>query len=1278
MHLYRGVSALSEFRQQKLLERLRAVSPKVTAIEAEYVHFADTESALSDTEDKHLAQLSDYGTTFTGSRRGGLYLVTPRPGTISPWSSKATDIVHNSGLNKVKRMERAIAYYIVGAPPKNRAVATILYDRMTEAVMYDLKDAGTLFIDSRPGPLNTISLKDNAEATLQTANRRLGLALSDDEIAYLADAYKNLKRDPTDVELMMFAQVNSEHCRHKIFNAEWIIDGKRQPKSLFAMIKNTYEKYSKDILSAYSDNAAVLRGPSVALFSPDAGGIYHYNKEPAHSVIKVETHNHPTAIAPFAGAATGIGGEIRDEAATGRGARTKMGLSGFSVSHLHLPSSPQPWEGNYGRPSRIASSLDIMLDAPIGGASFANEFGRPNLTGYFRTYEQADGDQVWGYHKPIMLAGGLGNIRDDHVKKQQLPPGSLIIQLGGPAMLIGLGGGAASSMQAGASDEELDFASVQRGNGEIERRAQEVIDYCTALGADNPILTIHDVGAGGLSNAAPELVHDCDRGAIIELRDIPCAEPGLSPLEIWCNEAQERYVLGISPDNLARWQAICERERCPFKVIGTVTAEKQLVLTDRLQNSRPIDLPMEVLFGKPPKLVRSFNSTSYQDSTPAKFDQITLTEAVERVLKLPAVGSKKFLITIGDRTVGGLVVRDQMVGPWQVPVSDVAVSATSFKSNHGEAMAIGERTPLAVTNAPAAARMAVAEAITNLAAADFDRLSDIKLSANWMAATGYKHEDEKLYESVKAIGETFCPELGLTIPVGKDSLSMRTTWQEKGISKSVAAPVSLIVSGFGPVADVARTLTPELIQKGKTALIFIDLSGGHQRLGGSALMQVYNQTGQATPDAATEPLKQFFRSLNTLKKEETVLAYHDRSDGGLLVTLLEMAFASRCGLDIDVSHLDGNTYEKLFNEELGAVLQVKAAGVKRALSLLGPRAFVVGHPQTGQTISITDGAVHYRQSREQLEAWWSNTSYHMQRLRDNPVAADQEFALISDGGNPGLSARITFSLGTKTYRQKPKVAILREQGVNGQREMAAAFEQAGFTCVDMPLRDLINGRQQLDNMTGLAVCGGFSYGDVLGAGEGWAKSILFHEDLRTMFSQFFARPDTFSFGVCNGCQMLAALKTLIPGADHWPSFLANASAQYEAREVLIKIINSPSIMFQGMTGSQLPVPVAHGEGRAVFASNKDLKTATENHLIVAQYVDNYGQVTEGYPANPNGSPKGITALTTVDGRATIMMPHPERAFLSRQLSWHPSEWGTDSPWTQLFLNARAWVATQSK
>jgi phosphoribosylformylglycinamidine synthase len=1279
--VYKGIAALSDFRRSKLLRQLQKNDKNIIALDAEYIHFVDIKAKLSVKEQALLNKLLIYGQPFSGGSENELFLVIPRIGTISPWSSKATDIAKNSGLAKVKRIERGVAYYIKSKKSKlDRTMVTfLLHDRMTESVLKNIKDASKLFADSEPKHLLSFDILKSGRAALIAANEDIGLALADDEIDYLHRAYKKLSRNPTDVELMMFAQVNSEHCRHKIFNADWIVNGKKQPKSLFKMIKNTYEKNNEGILSAYSDNAAVLKGKAGGRFFAEAStGEYSYHSELVHSVIKAETHNHPTAIAPFPGAATGVGGEIRDEGATGRGAKPKMGLAGYSVSNLNIPGSIQPWEKSYGKPKRIVSALDIMLEAPIGAAAFANEYGRPNLTGYFRTYENDFNNLVWGYHKPIMVAGGLGNIRSDHVKKQKMPEGSQLITLGGPAMLIGLGGGAASSVQSGTSSEDLDFASVQRANAEIERRVQEVIDACWALGKDNPIITIHDVGAGGLSNAFPELVHDSDLGAVFQLRAIPSAENGLSPLEIWCNEAQERYVLGISKENLKKFAEICERERCPFAVVGETTKKPQLVLNDELFSNQPVNLPMSTLFGKPPKMTRDYRGIE-KIITDLNFKSLDINDAVKRILHLPSVGSKKFLITIGDRNIGGLVVRDQMVGPWQVPVSDVAVTASTFDSNYGEAMAMGERTPLALINAPASARIAIGEAVTNIAAADINKLSDIKLSANWMAAAGFKNEDQDLFEAVKAIGEEFCPKLGLTIPVGKDSLSMRTIWEENGDQKSVTAPLSLIISAFSPVGSVLKTLTPQLDISLETSLILVDLGKNQNRLGGSALAQVYNKVGGKVPDIEPILLAKFFKTLNRLKSSGKILAYHDRSDGGLLTTLFEMAFASRCGLDVDLGNIFGSAYEKLFNEELGVVIQVRKTDEKEVLEIInktmGKNAYTIGHPHKKQIVTIKENKkIIYENTRAQLETWWSDTSYQIQKLRDNPLCATQEYSVIEDDNEPGISPVLKYSVITNKYNNKPKVAIFREQGVNGHIEMAAAFDMAGFTAIDVHLNDLISGGPSLDDFVGLVACGGFSYGDVLGAGEGWAKSILFSPNLKAQFRKFFEQPNTFSLGVCNGCQMLSSLKELIPGTEFWPRFVKNNSDQFEARLVTVQINESPSIFFKDMAGSYLPIPVAHGEGQTKFSRIVDMRQALRENQIPMQYVDNRHKITDDYPFNPSGSVLGITALTTPDGRATIMMPHPERAFMARQLSWHPDEWKENSPWFRIFQNARDWAA----
>ncbi len=1264
MQTFRGGSALTDFQERSLLARLKKIDPGINRVSAEYVHLVDSPKLMMPQEEQLKALLS-YGEPFSGKRSGSTIIVIPRPGTISPWSSKATDIARNSGLDKVKRIERAEAYYVHGLKSKHRSeVVSLLYDRMTQSVLTSLDSAKILFKQHLPQSYQEIDVLNGGKDELLKADRALGLALAAEEIDYLVDTYAELGRNPTDVELMMFGVVNSEHCRHKIFNADWVIDGEAQPKSLFKMIKNTYERSGDDVLSAYHDNAAVLAGAVSDRYFPDPGSnIYRKHTETMPIVIKVETHNHPTAIAPFPGAATGAGGEIRDESATGRGARSKMGMNGFTVSNLNLPGAKRPWEKPYGKPSRIVSPLEIIVDGPLGGAAYANEFGRVNLAGYFRTYEQKFGDQIWGYHKPLMIAGGVGNIREQHIKKKKLKAGDKLIMLGGPAMLIGLGGGSASSMQTGTSEEDLDFASVQRANAEIQRRAQEVINACWALGAKNPIASIHDVGAGGLSNAFPELVHDAGLGARFKLRDIPNAEPGLSPMGIWCSEAQERYVIGIKASDVAAFEKLCMRERCPFAVVGETTQNEQLIVADVKFKNKPVDIPMELLFGKPPKMTRTVARES-KGLPGLDVKDISINEAVERVLQLPAVASKKFLITIGDRSVGGLTVRDQMVGPWQVPVADVAVTASSFESKTGEALSLGERSPLALIDSPASARMAIGEAVTNIAAASIKRLRDVKLSANWMAAAGFGQEDEKLYDTVKAVGEDFCPALGLTIPVGKDSLSMRTVWEDKGKQKSVTSPLSLIITAFAPVNDVERTLTPQLAADEETRLIFVDLGQGKNRLGGSALAQVYNQVGNESPDVDHTLLKHFFTTTQKLNKEGKLLSYHDRSDGGLLATLVEMAFASRCGLDIDLSKLPGDNLSKLFNEELGVVVQVRKQDVASVRKLFGKYTYDIGAPTKSQQINFK---AIYKNSRTELEKFWADTSYRIQTLRDNAKLAKQELELIADDKDPGLTPTIVFKTSTEQYAKRPRVAIFREQGVNGQTEMAYAFDKAGFTAVDVHLNDLMSGTASLDDFVGLAACGGFSYGDVLGAGEGWAKSILFNKKLRTQFKEFFERPDTFSLGVCNGCQMLSALKEIIPGAESWPRFLQNESARFEARLVSVQVNATPSIFFKGMEGSMIPIPVAHGEGRAVFGGN------TDKDLVALQYVDNYGKTTTKYPFNPNGSAKGMTGFTTPDGRATIMMPHPERAFLTNQLSWHPKDWGKNGPWLKMFQNARDWV-----
>lgn len=1272
MLTYKGVSALPLFRKQQLLKQLKIIQPSIKNISAEYMHFVDSTENLNPKDNKRLKQLLDYGEKFKDPRTKHSIIIIPKIGTISPWSSKATDIARNSELNSVMRIERGTIYYLeTDQPPQMHSIANLLYDRMTEDVLYDSSKTGDLFTAHKPKKYQEIDIISGGIVALENINKSLGLALSSDEIGYLFESYSNLNRNPTDVELMMFSVVNSEHCRHKIFNANWVVNGKKQSKSLFKKIKNTYEKNNEGILSAYSDNAAVLKGPQSQKFYPDPKtGTYANHSEKAHIVAKVETHNHPTAVSPTPGAATGIGGEIRDEAATGRGARTKMGLAGFTVSNLNIPGNQQPWEKYYGKPERIVSALDIMVEAPIGGAAFSNEFGRPNLAGYFRTFEQENDNEIWGYHKPIMIAGGTGNIRDDHVIKHSLAEDDLLIILGGPSMLIGLGGGTSSSMQAGESEESLDFSSVQRSNAEMERRAQEVINTCTALGDKNPIITIHDVGAGGVSNALPELVHDSNLGAKFELRKIPSAEPGMSPMEIWCNEAQERYVLGLNKKDLKLFKSICERERCPFAEVGVATNRQQLVLKDRQFNNTPIDIPMSLLFGKPPKMTRKFKSSIVKTS-PLSTDTIPVEEAAQRVLQMPSVGSKKFLITIGDRSVGGLTIRDQMVGPWQVPVADVAVTASSFGSKTGEAMAVGERTPLALINGPASARMAVGEAITNIAAAPINKISDVKLSANWMAAAGYGNQDEKLYEAVSAIGEDFCPGLGVTIPVGKDSLSMRTTWLENQSEKSVSSPLSLIVTGFAPVNNTGQVLTPYLHKDWASSLILIDLGESRNRLGGSALAQAYNQVGDKSPDIQPRLLKSFFKTIQKLNNDGLLLAYHDRSDGGLFTTLCEMAFAGRTGLDIDLANLKGSVLEVLFNEELGAVIQIKKENTPRVLKTLeknlGKCVYNIGSPTKQQITTIRSGDKEVISgTRADLESLWAKTSYLIQSLRDNPDVSKQEYDLIKDVKDPGITPKLTFSTKIDSYSTRPKVAILREQGVNGQTEMAAAFSYAGFEAMDVHINDLESGKYSLKEFFVLAACGGFSYGDVLGAGMGWAKSILNHPKLKQQFKTFFERPDTLSLGVCNGCQMLSGLKEIIPGAEKWPEFKKNTSEQFEARLVSVRVNKTKSILFKDMEGSILPISVAHGEGRVEIKSNY-------LDLVPLQYVNNYGTTTEDYPLNPNGSTKGATSFTSSDGRATILMPHPERGFLTSQFSWHPPEWEEKGPWLKIFQNARQWV-----
>ena len=1297
MLILRGAPALSAFRHGKLLEQVSQKVPAVTGLYAEFAHFADLKADLDTEQLQVLDRLLKYGPSVPVQEPvGRLFLVVPRFGTISPWASKATDIARNCGLANVDRLERGIAYYVQGELTDAQVadIAAVLHDRMTQRVLDRLEDASALFSHAQPRPMTSVDVLGGGRAALEAANVSLGLALAEDEIDYLVTSFQGLARNPNDIELMMFAQANSEHCRHKIFNASWDIDGQAQEKSLFGMIKNTYQMHGEGVLSAYKDNAAVIVGNEAGRFFPNPEtGEYAAVREPVHILMKVETHNHPTAIAPFPGASTGSGGEIRDEGATGRGSKPKAGLNGFTVSNLNIPGFEQPWEKPYGKPERIVTPLDIMIEGPLGGAAFNNEFGRPALTGYFRTFEQAvnspRGEEVRGYHKPIMLAGGLGNIRAEHVQKGEIPVGAKLIVLGGPAMLIGLGGGAASSMATGASSADLDFASVQRENPEMERRCQEVIDRCWQLGDANPICFIHDVGAGGLSNAFPELVNDGGRGGRFELRNVPNDEPGMAPHEIWSNESQERYVMAVAAEDFPRFQAICERERCPFAVVGEATAEPHLTVTDSHFGNSPVDMPLEVLLGKPPRMHRTVAREAEQgdDFDPASLD---LTDSITRVLRHPAVASKSFLITIGDRTITGLVARDQMVGPWQVPVADCAVTATSFDVHTGEAMALGERTPLALLDAPASGRMAIGETLTNLAASAIGKLSDVKLSANWMAAAGHPGEDARLYDTVKAVGMELCPALGITIPVGKDSMSMQTRWQEEGTDKSVTSPMSLIVSGFAPVTDIRKTLTPQLrLDKGETDLILIDLGRGKNRMGASILAQVHSQLGKVAPDVDdAEDLKAFFAVIQGLNADGHLLAYHDRSDGGLVVTTLEMAFAGHCGLDLRLDTLAHGREEAaavLFNEELGAVIQVRHDATPEILAQFSAAGLedcvvVIGKPvNNGHVVIRLGDETLFEGERRLLQRQWAETSYRIQRMRDNATCADQEFDALLEEDNPGLHAKLSFDVNENVSAPyiktgvRPKVAVLREQGVNGQVEMAAAFDRAGFSALDVHMSDILAGRVDLNDFKGLVACGGFSYGDVLGAGEGWAKSALFNSRARDAFQAFFERTDSFALGVCNGCQMMSNLHELIPGSESWPHFVRNRSEQFEARVAMVQVQESNSIFLQGMAGSRMPIAIAHGEGHAEFASEQALIEADVSGCVALRFVDNHGKVTETYPANPNGSPRGITGLTSRDGRVTIMMPHPERVFRAVQNSWYSDEWSEDGGWMRMFRNARVWV-----
>ncbi len=1291
-----GAPALSQFRLDGLLRALRAQDPRVTTLSSRWMHFIDGPQPLDAADLRVIEKLLTYGAKETAPNRdaplnGHHVLVTPRVGTESPWSSKATDIMHVCGLKTVTRVERGAMYFIGSAAPLGAAdlqrLAVPLHDRMTESVWLDIDEPTQLFHAGPARPLRRVDVGERGAAALAQANRDWGLALSADEIDYLVRAFKGLGRDPTDVELMMFAQANSEHCRHKIFNADFIIDGEAMPMSLFGMIRATYARNSSGVLSAYRDNAAVIEGATTTRFCADPLTLrYSGTVEPVDILMKVETHNHPTAISPFPGAATGAGGEIRDEGATGIGARPKAGLTGFSVSNLKIPGMVMPWEVDFGKPDRIASALEIMIAAPLGAAAFNNEFGRPATCGYFRVFEQActrDSTRVRGYHKPIMIAGGLGSVRRSNVEKKEVVVGAPLVVLGGPAMLIGLGGGAASSVGSGQSSSDLDFASVQRGNPEIQRRAQEVIDRCIALGDANPILLIHDVGAGGLSNALPEAIAHSHRGGKIDLRKIPSAESELSPMEIWCNEAQERYVLALVPGSEARFAALCERERCPYAVVGEITGDGNLHVADADSNAAPVDMPIDVLLGKPPKMLRDVK-TVRKAAMSLSTDGVSLADSLDRLLCLPTIADKSFLITIGDRTVGGLISRDQMVGPWQVPVADVAVSLSSYDDYTGEAMAMGERAPVAVLDAPASGRLAVAEAITNILAADIRHLQDIRLSANWMAACGEPGEDAELYATVRAVGAELCTQLGITIPVGKDSLSMKTRWQDASGDHSVTVPVSLIISAFAPVVDARRTLTPQLDLTQPSRLLLIDLGAGQNRLGGSCWSQVHGRCG-GTPADLDSPalLSSLFAALRELKDARLLEAYHDRSDGGLLIALLEMAFASRCGLEIDLGRC-GDVIAACFAEEVGAVLQVAASRVGEALQILeghglAPMTHDVAVPVAGDAVHIKgNGQTLLRASRAALHRRWSEVSFRIQEMRDNPVGARQEYSRLEDADDPGLHAHLTYDPAEDVAAPyiggaRPAVAILREQGVNSHTEMAAVFTRAGFDAYDVHMTDILSGRVRLGRFHGAVACGGFSYGDVLGAGEGWAKSILFNPRAREEFAAFFARDSSFTLGVCNGCQMLSALKELIPGAERWPRFVRNRSEQYEARLALVRVPRSHSVLLQGMQGSVLPIAVAHGEGQAEFDAGSDAAALLADGLATLQFVNNRDQPTEQYPYNPNGSALGLAGLSSLDGRVTSLMPHPERVFRTVQNSWAPREWGEDGGWMRLFRNARVFV-----
>ena len=1330
MTIIAGHPFLTDFQTTKLLNSLsQKTNLKITHLKSQQVYIFSKDLAEHDYKkaidllnhgDEIALNQASQGENQNENQEALQLIVSPRFGTISPWASKATDIFNNCEI-AIERVERLVVYTLIGEnlPEKlPHDIEMMLYDRMTQSLFYDLAKAQHLFDDHEPAPLNHVDVMGKGREALESANREFGFALSSQDIDYLMDAYVNaLKRNPTDVELMMFAQANSEHCRHKIFNAQWTIDGEVQPKSLFGMIKNTFEQNPNDILSAYKDNAAVVKGHEGQRFYPLLNSdnnhlAYDFHQEPIDILMKVETHNHPTAIAPYAGAATGSGGEIRDEGATGRGGKPKAGLAGFHVSHLQLPDMPEKWEhsgkvstADYGKPARMASALEIMTQAPLGSAAFSNEFGRPNLVGYFRSFQldtskDQDGSQMRGYHKPIMIAGGYGNIKRNLVEKNPIQQGDLLIVLGGPAMQIGLGGGAASSVDSGELDEGLDFASVQRDNAEMERRCQEVIDRCWAMAGNqpdednNPIVSIHDVGAGGLSNAMPELVNDHELGAVLNLRKVPSLEHGMSPMAIWSNEAQERYVLAIRPQSRELFDSICERERCPYAILGEATDVRELVVNDPLLNikgdQQPVDMPLQVLLGGTPKMQRSF-SRSTPTLQALNLDKVDLAEAVKDVLRHPTVASKSFLISIGDRSITGMVVRDQYVGRYQVPVADCAVTASALipvdgKPMTGEAMSMGERTPVALINPAASARLAVAEAITNIAGANIAKLSDITLSANWMAACGEDKEDQALFDAVYAVGEALCPALGIAIPVGKDSLSMRANWSDEQVNKSVVSPMSLVITAFAPVQDVTKTLTPELLTSsalGETAFYRLDLSKGQFRLGGSILAQTLSQLGDTCPDLDNpQDLINFFNFIQQANNQGLITAYHDIGDGGLLATIAEMQFTSRQGVKLVLT--DDNLLGQLFAEELGAVIQVKTHQVAQLLALaettgVSELLSLVGQSTDEDSLLIQTATQNLRFERSELEQEWSKVGYHIAKNRDNPECVQQAFDLIGDKSHQGLIAQANYDLNQaieapyiNSRSAQPKVAILREQGVNGQLEMAAGFKRAGLEAVDVHMSDLLKGRVNLRDFDGLVACGGFSYGDVLGAGAGWAKSVLFHDELRMQFVRFFTRPETFSLGVCNGCQMMSQLKDLIPGAENFPRFIANKSARFEARTVNVKIERTKSVLLKGMQESILPIAVAHGEGFATL-SDTDIAGMSAHGQIVMRYVDSLGTATEHYPLNPNGSPQGVTGICSTDGRVTLMMPHPERNLMAYNHSWKPEAWDNDGAWMRMFRNARAFL-----